>query len=180
MPVAWLEALKRLARPSGSRPSSVYAEMRRAMLDLAQDDRAHTLAPVGHTLLAVLIEIPVEGNRRSTLVCVCDGTTSLYHSKGTGVIRAGEIPTVRTLARELLEIAAGASRHDQQRWSPVRRKRLDTRFDFVTTEGVATGYGDMARTTEETAFLRLVHVCAQKVITEIRVSRPSASDSATR
>ena len=166
----WINALRRFVPLSTPNRSPVYTEMRRAMLDLAHPDRPTNLAPIGQNLLAVLVEIPGDGRHRSTLVCVSDGTTSLYHSKGAPVIRAGEIPTVRTLARELLEIAAGASRHDQDQWSRIRRKRLDTRFDFVTTEGVVTGYGDMDRPTEETAFLRLVHVCAQKVITEIRVT----------
>ena len=165
-----LESLNRILRSGSPHDVLAYAHQRQVALDLSRPDRPTNLAPIGQNLLAVLVEISVDGRHRSTLVCVSDGTTSLYHSKGAPVIRAGEIPTVRTLARELLEIAAGASRHDQDQWSRIRRKRLDTRFDFVTTEGVVTGYGDMDRPTEETAFLRLVHVCAQKVITEIRVT----------
>ncbi len=167
----WLNALKRSVRVGASRPSRAYAQLRQTILDLPGSDHGARLTPIGDDLLAILVEMPVAKRHRSTLVCVCDGATSLYLSSGGGFIGVGEVPTVRTLAHELLEIAANASRSDQDHWTQRGKPSRDTRFDFVTTTGVVTGWGDMTRRVEENAFLRVVDVGAQKVITEIRVSQ---------
>ncbi len=176
----WIESLTRALRPGASGSWRAYEQMRQIVLDLAREEHRANLAPVGQNLLAVLVEMTAAKNHRTTLACVADGTTSLYLSSGGGVIGASEIPTVRVLALELLEIAAGASRLDQDRWARVRKRSRDTRFDFVTTDGVVTGWGDMAHPMEESAFLRLVYVCAQKVITEIRVSQPTKATPTDR
>jgi len=167
----WLEVLKRLARPGGSQPPSVYAGLRQQLLELPTSEHRARFTPVGDDLLAVLVELPVAKRHRATLVCVCDGTTSLYLSNGGGFIGVGEIPTVRTLARELLDVATNITASDRSQWEGRPSRTRNTRFDFVTTDGVVTGWADMERQLEESAFLRFVYVCAQKVITEIRVTQ---------
>lgn len=169
-----LTTLMRLVRPGTSR---VYAGLRQQALGLPGSAHAHRMTPVGDDLLALLVESPVGHGDRATLACVCDGTTSLYRSNGGGFIGAGEVPSVREVARELLEIAATMSASDRSRWARSGRPKRDVRFDFVTTSGVATAWADMDRPTDRTALLRVVHVHAQRVITEIRVAeseRPTA------
>lgn len=173
-----LTTLIRLVRPGTSR---AYAGLRQRALGLPGSAHAHQMTPVGDDLLALVVELPVGRGDRCTLACVCDGSTSLYLSNGGGFIGAREAPSVREVARELLEIAATMSAADRSQWARSGRPKRDVRFDFVTKSGVITAWADMDRPTDQSALLRVVHVHAQRVITEIRVAqseRPAAPTGA--
>ncbi len=90
-------------KPEDTSPRQMYAELRTQVLRLTPTelgDDAHD-AP----LLALVMETGYpEGV--ATLVCVVDGSTSLYFSNGGGVIGAGEHADVALAGRRMLDRGA--------------------------------------------------------------------------
>lgn len=110
----------------------------------------------------------------ATLVCVGDGTVSLYSSKGGGVIGAGGHGAVWDAGIRLLEAAGGAIPHLRLVGEPPPipapgQVRLSVRtFD-----------GDLSEEVDEATLRRGRHVlspfyaAAQDVLTEVRLSGES-------
>lgn len=86
-----------------SPPTSVYADLRRQALGIQPDDLSMA-AGSAHPVHGVLMDIGF-ANGVATLVCLGDGTVSLYNSGGGGVIGAGQHKAVFDVAMLMLAFA---------------------------------------------------------------------------
>jgi hypothetical protein len=107
----------------------------------------------------------------ATLVCIADGTVSLYASRGGGVLRAGGHEAVWSTAVRLLEAAGGAVPFlrivdEPPPIPPAGRVGITVRtFDGMLSDEVAEETLQRGR-----HVLSPLYAAAQDVLTEIRLS----------
>lgn len=94
-------------RPSVRQPSEVYMGLRSQVFNTRPSDVGITPDRTVSQVWAALMEWRLP-DATATLLCLADGTTSLYLSHGGGVIGAGNHPAVAEAARDFLVTAAAA------------------------------------------------------------------------
>lgn len=70
------------------KPAQIYQNLRRAILELEPAEAGLTPTPAAPLVWGVLMETDYSPNV-ATLVCLADGTTSLYFSSGGGILGSG-------------------------------------------------------------------------------------------
>ncbi|QNN22435.1 hypothetical protein HED60_09165 [Planctomycetales bacterium ZRK34] len=115
--------------------ADVYRDLRGQALQLSPDQLGLTIAP--NEPVAILMEFSVSGNI-VTLVCVTDGTTSLYFSNGGGIIGAGEHAAVRAISQKMISAAQEHLADMKQTNDFPLPLAGSVRFYCVTAEGVVT------------------------------------------
>lgn len=167
-----LDRLRSLFRPRGATASRAAKGASLRALAFTVDPDTLEFRPDAHVhgVWCAIVDMTGTGGT-ATLVCVGDGTVSLYTSKGGGAIGAGAHQAVWAAAVQLLDAAGGAIPFLRVVGEPPPtpgpgRVRLTVRtFDGMLTDEV-----------EETALRRGRHVlsplyaAAQDVLTEVRLS----------
>jgi len=102
------------------------------------------------------------------LVCIADGTVSIYFGTGGGIIGAGEHNSVRTAARECLKKSEEVLEH-LKKFDPVHLQNEETiKFHVLTYDGVRSDEAETNEINNGKHYLSELHNYAQNVITEVR------------
>lgn len=111
----------------------MYSDLRNRILTLQPDSLG--VAPDSNEPLAVLMETGYP-EAVASLVCVADGSASLYFSNGGGIVGSGEHEAVNATARSFIE----ASEAYRDAFEPTRvyplPKQGGIRFYIVTASAV--------------------------------------------
>jgi len=102
------------------------------------------------------------------LVCVADGTVSIYFGTGGGIIGAGEHDSVRSAARECLKKSEEILEH-LKKFDPAHIKNEGKiKFHVLTYDGIRSDEVETNEIENETHYLSEFYYSAQNVITEVR------------
>jgi len=102
------------------------------------------------------------------LVCIADGTVSIYFGTGRGIIGAGEHDTVRTAARECLKKSEEILENFKD-FDPVHLQNEETiKFHVLTYAGIRSDEAKADEINNGNHYLSELHYYAQNVITEVR------------
>ena len=94
-------------QPSTPTPTGVYHNLRRAILELVPAEAGLKPTPAAPHVWGVLTEMSYPKSV-VTLVCLVDGTTSLYFSAGGGILGSGQHRSVAQAGETLVETAERA------------------------------------------------------------------------
>ncbi len=109
------------------------------------------------------------------LVCVADGTVSIYIGTGGGIIGAGEHDSVRSAARECLKKSEEILEH-LKKFDPTHiQNERKIKFHVLTYDGIRSDEAETNEINSGKHYLSELHYYAQNVITEVR----SAENSVT-
>jgi len=148
-------------------PAEVYKGLRSAILALKPSDLSPPIEDGSPYVL--LMETGYDG-AVVTLVCVVDGTTSLYFSNGGGRIGCGEHAPVREANRALMAKLPASLTHFQKTSLTPLPSLGQTVFYVVFAEGVLASpiisESDLGNSRSE--FSPLFQLC-QDVITQVRL-----------
>ncbi len=156
------------------KPAKVYMGLRSQLFATRPEALGITPSPELPRVWAALMEW-WHDDVAVTLVCVADGTTSLYLGTGGGLLGAGQHPAVASAARNFLVATESALAQMQ----PVRRFLLLTQFPlpspghvrfyaltFGTTYTVERSEEALGRRQDD---LWSLFYAGQKVLTQIRL-----------
>ena len=102
------------------------------------------------------------------LVCIADGTVSIYFGTGGGIIGAGEHDSVRTAARECLKKSEEILENIKN-FDPVHLQNEETiKFHVLTYAGIRSDEANADEINSGNHYLSELHYYAQNVITEVR------------
>ncbi len=102
------------------------------------------------------------------LVCIADGTVSIYFGTGGGIIGAGEHDSVRKVARECLKKSEEILEH-LKKFDPVHLQNEEKiKFHVFTYDGVRSDEAESNEINSGNHYLSELHYYAQNVITEVR------------
>ncbi len=102
------------------------------------------------------------------LVCIADGTVSIYFGTGGGIIGAGEHDSVRTAAKECLKKSEEILEH-LKKFDPVHLQNEEMiKFHVFTYDGVRSDEAETNEINNGMHYLSELHNYAQNVITEVR------------
>lgn len=124
------------SQPSKPEVAEIYLGLREMVLTLTPEALGLGEGP-SPTLLALLMETGTEGFTY-TLVATEDGAASLYFSNGGAVIGGGEHAEVHSMSRQLLAEASARLNLAEATTEFPLPEPGQTRFYFVTPEGVKT------------------------------------------
>jgi hypothetical protein len=149
--------------------ASASGELRAMALSVKPGDIGLTRTSFGQEAWGIVMETEMDGGYY-TLVVLGDGTTSLYFSKGGGIIGAGEHETVRRAgarfidtANHHLDAATATTRF------PAPAEGM-TRFHFLTFDGARSYTAPTSRLGEGRDALSALFRSAHGVITEVRLA----------
>ena len=114
--------------------AEIYDSMRKQVLELKAD---HLGLDNNNLIICVLMETGYP-EAVATLVAVADGSASLYFSNGGGIIGAGEHPQGKEASLNLVQSAKKYLKYAVPNNEYPLPKKNNTRFYFVTKEGVMT------------------------------------------
>ena len=102
------------------------------------------------------------------LVCIADGTVSIYFGSGGGIIGAGEHDSIRTTARECLKKSEEILEH-LKNFDPLHLQNEETiKFHVLTYDGIRSDEAKADEINSGDHYLSELHYYAQNVITEVR------------
>ncbi|MHA1191548.1 MAG: hypothetical protein ACTSP9_04545 [Promethearchaeota archaeon] len=109
-----------------------------------------------------------------TLVCIADGTVSIYMGTGGGIIGAGEHNSVRIAARECLKKAEEILEHLKKFDHAHLQIERNIKFHVLTYDGIRSDEVETDEIESEKHYLSELYYYAQNVITEVRLVEGSA------
>jgi hypothetical protein len=149
------------------RGADASAQLRRAVLTRTLSDELATGAP--DTFTAVVMDWNIGGDIVATLAAMQDGTTSLYFSKGGGVLGAGSHAGVRAASTRFRATAGEARSHFRPTDDFSLPGAKHTRFFLVTPDAtLATTSIANAVLIEGQHPLAVLGAAGQAVITQVR------------
>ena len=116
-------------------PDPVMMGLRETVLATKPGDIGLPPARYAQKPWGVLMETGLEGRGAYTLVVIADGTTSLYFSKGGGIIGLGPHAEVRAASQAMLETAARLQGHAGPTMSTPLPPAGNVYFYFLTASG---------------------------------------------
>src|SRR5688500_5073783 len=104
--MGWLSKIfgRRPSKQTATEPGETYLRLRSLALGLRETDPG-LVGTTADEPMAILMESGLESGATYTVVCVADGSTSLYFSNGGGIIGAGAHAPVAAASRTWLERA---------------------------------------------------------------------------
>jgi hypothetical protein len=103
-----------------------------------------------------------------TLVCIADGTVSIYFGTGGGIIGAGEHDSVRHAARECLKKSEEILKYFKK-FDPAHiQNEGKIKFHVLTYDGIRSDEVETNEIESKKHFLYELYYSAQNVITEVR------------
>ena len=107
------------------------------------------------------------------LICIADGTVSIYTGFGGGLIGAGEHLSVRNAARACLKKAEEVLDHFKN-FDPSHIQDEETiKFHILTYNGIRSDEANTDNVINNDHYLSELHNYAQNVITEVRLVETS-------
>jgi hypothetical protein len=163
----------RRKRPAGTQPEAqppaeVYLGLRRQILTLDPATVGITAVPGGRRTWGCLMETG-HPNGTATLVCLADGTTSLYTSSGGGIIGGGMHESVVRETQELLQVVDD---HLGQMWGSIDQELPASGHSVIralTHDGPRTFEALEVDLGERRSSMSAVFYAAQEVITQLRL-----------
>jgi hypothetical protein len=160
----------RQSRAAGMRPD-VYRSMRTQVMRVRPEQLGARLLPEAPSLLGFVTDIPVGAapGAMATVVCMADGTTSIYLSSGGGFIGAGFHEPVRNATKEALRVAAARSSelapapHDADIPSGV------VRFSVITESGIRAAEAPLKDMMDSAHPLAPLFDAVNNVMTQVRL-----------
>jgi hypothetical protein len=153
----------------------VYMAMRKAILGLGVHDIRQRTGPADQQpkVWGVLMDIGTSGGNNVTIVSLADGTTSMYTSRGGGVLGTGESVDG---AKASLAFVATADRFLSE-FSPATDTTIlpaerFVRFYLLTYNGILTAEAPQNDLVEEQHPLSPLYYSGDDVITQIRLNSP--------
>ena len=149
-------------------PAQVYLQLRQRVLNLTPAEV--NIAPTGdfRQVWAVVMETGFEVGS-ATLVCLADGTTSLYYSTGGGMLGSSNYAPIAEAARLLVARAQGLL----SQMSPTSDQPLpevgQVSFHLLTFEGILSGGARRDDLMAGGHSLSPLFTQAQETLTQLRV-----------
>ena len=109
------------------------------------------------------------------LVCIADGTVSIYIGTGGGIIGAGEHDSVRSAARECLKKSEEILEHLKNFDSSHIQNEETIKFHVLTYDGIRSDEVETKEIESEKHYLSELYYSAQNVITEVRSAENSVA-----
>ena len=150
-------------------PEAVVRNLREMALTVEASEINVAPSPGHDVVWGLLVDIAFP-EAVATLVCLADGTTSLYFSNGRGVIGAGEHASVRDAAERFIALAnsyVGAFTISTDSAMPSTGR---VRFHVRTFEGLRTAEADEQALGQGQHELSPLFHAGHEVITAIRES----------
>ncbi len=148
-------------------PAAIYTTMRNLILGLQPHEAGIFPTPTAPMVWGVLMETGYDQGI-ITLVCLADGTTSLYFSSGGGIIGSGEALPVARASRRVVEAAEGFLKG----LPPVEGYPLpqtgQAQFILLTFGGPHITQADEQDLGYGRHALSPLFYCAQEVISQVR------------
>jgi len=110
-----------------------------------------------------------------TLVCIADGTVSIYFGTGGGIIGAGEHDSVRHAARECLKKSEEVLEHFKKFDRAHLQNEMNIKFHVLTYDGIRSDEVETKEIESEKHYLSELYYSAQNVITEVRSAENSVA-----
>lgn len=159
---------------SGEQPDEAFMGLRSQVLNLTTEEFGVTRENFPYDIWGLVMESGMDEGSYS-LVCLADGTTSIYYSSGGGILGAGGHESVQTACKYLLSGANHFFRLASFSDNQTLPNKGETVFYFLGHEG-ARKYS--APTNElgnnKDSLSKLFHA-SHMVISKIRESQPNES-----
>ena len=155
----------RKPKPPRPSPTEVTAELRKRALQALGESLD------GETLAGIIVDWGFP-TATASVVCMADGTTSLYRSSGGGVIGAGTKPAVRLASDALLAAAQNSVREIRDEDDGTAPRPGEFRFHVVTEEGARCATATMEELATGAHPLSPLFVATQNEITALREVSP--------
>lgn len=152
--------------------ADIYLDMRQMILDLPPSEISVQWPEELSTVRAALMELGLSGGV-ATLVCLADGTTSLYFSNGGGTLGLGAKLPVANAARSFLTAAEGKAESLDHEGMGELPEEGEVGIQILTVDGWRSAR-DSEREVQATGHpLHALYAAGQGVITQIRLNTPS-------
>lgn len=149
-------------------PTTIYTSLRSAILSLVPQEAGIFPTPSAPLVWGVLMETGYPQGI-VTLVCLADGTTSLYFSSGGGILGSGETLPVARASRRVVEVAEKfLPEIPPTDGFPLPEVR-QVQFIFLTFGGPHATRADEAGLGYQQHALSPLFYCAQEVLTQVRL-----------
>lgn len=149
-------------------PAQSYLQLRNRMFHLNPAEVGLSQPPASQHIWAVLVETGYDVGT-STLVCLADGTTSLYYSTGGGMVGSSKYSPVADPAKALV---AEAEIHIDH-LAPTTDFRLpdigEVRIYYLTYEGILTETAAEKDMSSGQHVLSPLYQHAQRTLTQLRL-----------
>jgi hypothetical protein len=159
------------AQPPAHSPEPITADLRAMVLNLSPDEIGLTPDNFPHRAWGVVMETGMDRGYY-TLVVLADGTTSLYFSNGGGIIGAGERPEVRAASQQFIGVGNRLLTSAQPSTSTEPPTAGNTKFFFLTFDGVRSYAAPEIELGEERDDLAPLFHAGHAVITAVRQAQP--------
>ena len=160
-----------VAQPPTPPPDSTTAELRSMVLGLSPAEIGITPENFPHQAWGVVMETGMDAGYY-TLAVLADGTTSLYFSNGGGIIGAGEKPEVKEVSRQFIGWGNRLLGSAQPSTSAQPPAAGDTKFFFLTFDGIRSYTAPELDLGEERDRLAPLFHAGHAVIGAVRQAQP--------
>lgn len=165
---------RRIARPI-PKPAPVYARLRGQILNLSPAEIGLLPTEQSPSVWGVLMELGYP-NGVATLVCLAEGTTSLYFSGGGGIIGAGTLEAVQQASRAMLAEAEQCQDKTTLTIDFPLPPAGRVRFYWLTFTGIQTREVNEAEIIEKQHGLSALFYRGQEVITQVRIHQQTRTN----
>jgi hypothetical protein len=158
-------------KPEGAARPEVYRGLRAQALNVRPDQLGARLLPDAPDLLGLVTDIPVgtAPAGTATLVCMADGTTSLYLSSGGGFIGTGFHEPVRIATRQALRLASDLASTFSPSGGHDSAPRDAVSFSILTISGIRVATAPMPALIGRTHPLAPLFEAVNNVVTQVRL-----------
>ena len=150
------------------RPASVYTALRSRILHLSPVEIEVKPSAQLPNVWGILMEMGFP-NGAATLICLAEGTTSLYYSNGGGILGCGGLEAVAKASRAFLRVAEMSAQQMEFIVEYPLPRPGEVRFYALTYGGVLTReVGERVLNRGKHPLTRLFYY-GQEVLTQIRL-----------
>ena len=157
-------------RLSTPKPAPIYTQLRNRILSLTPAEIGIKRIAQLPNVWGILMEMGLP-NGAAALVCLAEGTTSLYYGSGGGILGCGSLENVAKASRAFMVVAEGSSQQmEATNVFPLTRIGK-VRFYVLTFVGALTCEVDEAVLNRGKHTLSRLFFYGQEVITQIRLQQ---------
>lgn len=157
------------------KPAEIYTELRKRILSLSPGEVGVKPTAKLPNVWGILMEMGFRNGTANfgaaTLVCLAEGTTSLYYSSGGGILGCGNLQPVSKASRAFLGVAEMSSPLMEVTEAFPLPRIGKVRFYVLTYAGALTGEVDEAVLNRGKHPLTRLFFYGQEVITQIRMQQ---------
>ena len=149
-------------------PDQVYLQLRTRIIHLEPGEVGLSPSNTAPHVWGVMMETGYQVGS-ATLVCLADGTTSLYYSTGGGMLGSGEYTPVSEASKALVSQAENHLNHFSSRNEFPLPEVGQVRFIILTFSGLLTGEAPQKTLATGKHLLSPLYVNAHETLEQLRL-----------